>query len=164
MREAKCLEPLDLIRTAKDLLQSTDGKLRQSNLHRATSAAYYALFHTLARCAADCLIGGPGSQRSKPAWYQVYRALEHGQVKAACKSANVISRFPQRIQDFANLFITMQEKRHIADYNPYARSKKPEVSTDIELVEAVIKGFESAAIKDRRAFAAFVLLKPPRKP
>jgi uncharacterized protein (UPF0332 family) len=162
MWEQGSLNPLDLIKTARDLIESTDGKPRQSNLHRATSTAYYAMFHTLARSAANLLIDGPGSKRSAQAWQQVYRALEHGPAKKACMSGT-ISALPRQIQDFANLFVTMQEKRHKADYGPNAKAQKSQVSTDIDLVEAAIEDFESVSAKDRRAFAAFVMFKPPRR-
>jgi hypothetical protein len=36
------LHPLDLIKTAKELLNSGRGKVRQSNLRRAQSSVYYA--------------------------------------------------------------------------------------------------------------------------
>jgi hypothetical protein len=78
-------------------------------------------------------------------------------------NANKISRFPKKIQDFAGMFVTMQEKRHKADYDPKAKARKSEVATDIDAVEGVIEDFESASTKDRRAFAAFVLFRQPRK-
>jgi len=96
--------------------------------------------------------------RSKHAWHQVYRALEHGVCKNACKNGK-IGQFPQEIQDFANQFITMQEKRHIADYDPHAKAFKSAVLLDISQVEFVIDAFESVSLKDRRAFAAFILFK-----
>lgn len=161
MLERGNLNPRDLIRTARDLLESTDGKPRQSNLHRATSTAYYALFHTLARCAADLFIGG--SKRRSGAWLQVYRALDHGTVKNACLNSAGIPLFPKKIQDFASMFVTMQEKRHKADYDSSARVKKSQVSTDIDLAEAAIDDFVSVSTTERRAFAAFVIFKPLRK-
>ncbi|WP_421952381.1 hypothetical protein [Pelagibacterium sp.] len=152
------MKPADLLHTARDLVSSSNGKPRQSNLLRATSTAYYALFHALARSCADLLIGGSGAVRSKSAWHQAYRALEHGVCKNACKNGK-IANFPQEIQDFANLFVTMQEKRHIADYDPNAKVFKSTVLLDIEQVEFVITSFEATPLKDRRAFAAFVLFK-----
>jgi uncharacterized protein (UPF0332 family) len=163
MSERGNLSPRDLIKTARDLVESTDGKPRQSNLNRVTSTAYYAMFHTLARSAADLLIGGPGSKRSAEAWLRVYRALEHGTAKNACLNGGRISLLPKKIQDFAGMFVTMQEKRHKADYDPSAKAKKSQVSTDIDLVEAAIEDFESVPAKDRRAFVALVILRPPRR-
>lgn len=158
MQEQQGLNPRDLIKTATELVEVADGKPRQSNLNRAVSTAYYALFHTLAHCCADMMIGGPSAVRSKPAWRQVYRALEHGPAKNACQNGD-ITKFPQEIQDFANLFITMQAKRHAADYEPNTKAYKSSVLLDIGAVESVIGGFQNAPIKHRRAFAAWVLFK-----
>jgi hypothetical protein len=153
------LHPLDLIKTAKELLNSGRGKIRQSNLRRAQSSVYYALFHTLARCCADTMIGGAQATKSTPAWRQVYRALDHGPAKSACQSSDMIKKFPKEIQDFANLFATMQEKRHEADYDPDARFAVSEIETDIGAVESAIADLVSAPIRHRRAFAVWVLLK-----
>jgi hypothetical protein len=117
------------------------------------------MFHTLARCCADLFIGGTGSSRSKEAWRQVYRALDHGFAKSACTNKRILSKFPKEIQDFADVFVKMQIKRHDADYNPDGTVFKSAVLTDISTVEAAIDGFSQAPLKDRRAFAAFVMLK-----
>lgn len=70
-----------------------------------------------------------------------------------------MKEFPAKIQDFANLFVEMQAKRHKADYDPNEKLFKSAVSVDIELAELNIKRFRTAAIKDRRAFAVFILFK-----
>lgn len=158
MQGWEALNPHDLLKTARELLASNRGKPRQSNLHRATSTAYYALFHALAKCCADMLVGGTGSDRSGPAWAQVYRSLNHAFAKKACRT-KALEKFPQEIQDFANMFVQMQSKRHEADYNPNARVHKTSVSIDIDAVEAVLTDFLNAPRRDRRAFAALVLFK-----
>lgn len=157
------LLPRDLIATAFDLADANNKKPRQSHLLRAISTTYYAMFHALARCCADTMIGTNGASRSKPAWQQVYRSLEHGQCKESCKKRDKMERFPAEIQDFANLFISMQEKRHKADYDPTERAYKSSVLLDIDQAQLAIKRFEAAPLKDRRAFAAWVLFKPLRK-
>jgi hypothetical protein len=108
------------------------------------------------------MIGGPGSKRSKPAWKQVYRALEHGVAKDACKKEDDLRKFPKPIQDFANMFVQMQIKRHNADYDPDEKFFKSAVLTDIRAVEDAITRFEKAASKDKCAFSAFVLLRMRR--
>jgi hypothetical protein len=153
------VNPRDLIATADGLVSSSKGRPRQSNLLRATSTTYYALFHALARSCADLLVGTVGSRRSGPAWQQVYRALDHGFARGACKNSVVMSKFPREVQDFADMFISMQVKRHDADYNPFARADKSAVLADIRAVEVTIADFETVDIKDRRAFAVWVLLK-----
>jgi uncharacterized protein (UPF0332 family) len=151
--------PHDLIVTAKHLADGASGKPRQSHLRRAVSTAYYALFHAMARSCADLLIGSSGADKSKPAWNQVYRALDHGFAKQACLNQKVIVKFPQEIRNFANAFAKMQVKRHDADYNPDGAFFKSDVLADIAVVEVVLSDFDSTPIKDRRAFAVWVLLK-----
>jgi hypothetical protein len=57
------------------------------------------------------------------------------------------------------MFVQMQLKRHKADYDPSERIFKSAVLADISAVKAVIDDFGNASLKDRRAFAALVLLK-----
>lgn len=108
-------------------------------------------------------MGGAGAVKSRGAWRQTYRALEHRVAKTACtpkgKPAIILPLFPAAIQDFANAFVTMQEKRHSADYDPYVKLTKSAVKADIELVRQVITDFVAQPAKDRRAFAAHVLFK-----
>jgi hypothetical protein len=129
------------------------------NLRRATSSAYDALFHCLARSCADLLVGGAGADRSKHAWKQVYRAVEHGAARKACEDGGVITRFPRPIEDFANAFVLLQSKRHAADYDPSGGFTKSDVTQDVATAAQVIGEFASAPVKDRRAFCTFVLFK-----
>ena len=152
------LKPLDLLSSAELLVAASKGKPSQANLRRATSAAYYALFHCLARSSADLFVGGEGADRSKHAWKQVYRAIDHGQAGRACQD-KLLTNFPKPIEDFANTFVTMQTKRHSADYDPASKFTKSEVSQDIVMVREAIMGFSAQPLKDRRAFCAFVLFK-----
>lgn len=154
--------PLDLIRSANEMIAANRGKPSQVSLRRATSSAYYAMFHCLARCCADLLIGGTNSDRSKPAWRQTYRALEYGTAKTACRDGD-IKKFPKEIEDFANQFVILQEARHKADYDPLERFYKSSVQADVRLAEETIKAFQNSSTKDRRAFAAFVLFRKSRR-
>jgi len=152
------VQPRDLLLTAKKLVPNGIGQPRQTDLRRALSTAYYAAFHCLARSCADYMVGTNSKTRSKHAWQQVYRSLEHGFSKNACNDG-AISQFPKEIEDFANTFVEMQEKRHKADYDPYKRLTRSSVLTDISKVEAAIGDFKKAPIKDKRAFCTFVLFK-----
>lgn len=119
---------------------------------------YYALFHSMCRNCADCLIGTKSAQRSEQAWRQTYRAVSHGLAKNACAKNDVMKKFPKEIEDFANIFVTMQAKRHSADYDPEYRVARSEVLIDLGAAEAAIRGFRTAPMKHRRAFAAWVAL------
>jgi uncharacterized protein (UPF0332 family) len=150
----------DLLSGAKYLIdRSSTRRPRQADLKRAISSIYYSLFHTLAGCCADMMIGGKNSDRSKPAWRQVYRSLEHGHAKTQCSNGKIMQKFPKEIEDFANWFVTMQSKRHNADYDPFYKTTKSEVLLDLSAVESAIDKFLKSNTKDRRAFSAFVLLK-----
>lgn len=153
------MQPPDLLKCAKVLLDHTSGKPSQVSLRRAISSIYYALFHCLARNSANLLIGGTGSDRSNPAWQQTYRALEHGAALNACKNGKVVAKFPKSVEDFANAFVTMQDKRHQADYDPFAKFTKSEVKADLATAETVMANFNAEPKKDKRAFCAYVIFK-----
>lgn len=148
---------LDLIATAKRLTEF-DGRARQHDLRRAISTAYYAMFHELARQSADILVGGRGATKSESAWHQVYRSLEHRSAKSACKDASSRS-FPAQIQDFADSFVQLQERRHEADYDPTLSFLRNDAILTITTAEVAIRKFRNSRLKHRRAFAVWVLFK-----
>ncbi len=130
-----------------------------ASLCRAISSTYYAVFHCLAYESANLLIGGSKTLRSDAAWRQVYRSLEHGLAKAKCKNTRIIGQFPAAIIDFADCFVSMQERRHAADYDPFFRVGKSQVRADIAYSRVAIANFIACQAKDKRAFCAYVLLK-----
>jgi hypothetical protein len=112
-----------------------------------------------ARTAAFIMHYSIASLAAAPTPFLAYRALEHNKTKDACRNSGWIRKFPKAIQDFADTFVAMQEKRHAADYDPHICLSKTEVDNDIELVIKTIENFKTSSIKDRRAFCAYVLLK-----
>lgn len=150
----------DLLKTARLLTAATQGKPRQADLRRAVSTAYYALFHTIARQAAD-IFATTGENQSHPAWVQVYRSLDHGTAKEACKQAPGLG-FPPAIRTCANSFITLQEERHQADYNPDYRTTRADAQTRVDEAEAAIAALNAASPKDRRAFLIHLIIKKRR--
>jgi hypothetical protein len=131
-------------------------------MRRAVSTAYYAVFHALAKTAADCIAGTDRAARSQGAWRQVYRSLNHGPARTACERREVTQLFPAAIQDFANAFRVLQLARHSADYDPMIRLSKSEVLQHIQNAETAIARLGATPIRDRRAFSIWVLLPPPR--
>lgn len=152
------MEPLDLIATARDLAGIPGGPLpRQTNLRRAVSTTYYALFHCLANNCADMLAGADASNRDELAWEQTYRALQHGTAARRCDSQG-IARFPGEIKFLAAKFVDMKTKRESADYAAESDLTPAEVIADINDSEAAISQFRQAPARDRRGFAVYVLL------
>ena len=145
----------DLIATARGLTAISRRRPSQASLRRAVSTAYYAMFHCLAGAAADLLIG----RRRSPAWHQVYRALEHGKTRNACRHQQAMQGFPPEIRDFANTFTVLQDARHQADYALEGRYDKLDVLEAIDRAENAIVQFEQADIQHRRGFAAHVLFR-----
>ncbi|MGH6679111.1 MAG: hypothetical protein ACREDL_09320, partial [Bradyrhizobium sp.] len=79
--------------------------------------------------------------------------------KQACEKKQIIQKFPQEIQDFANMFVLMQIERHDADYDPDKRFYKSATLANISASEVVMTDFVATSTKDRRAFAAWVLFR-----
>ena len=148
----------DFIATAWRLAESGHpGRPLETDLRRAVSTAYYALFHCLAASCAATLVGGIGSNRNERAWTRTCRALEHGVVRRRCLRQQDIASFPGAIQDFAKAFVELQGRRHMADYAPEAPFSKSDVTRAINLAESVIADFSAVNLADRRAFAVRIL-------
>ena len=157
------MDPDDLLLIAHQLatgvVGNRRGRPRQAELRRAVSTAYYALFHTLARCGADLVAGSTKQHRSQRAWQQAYRALDHGETRKRCTQKVRLAGFPPEIQVFAAVFVRLQKLRHWADYDPLSMFYRSVVLQWIEEVDNSISGFNSVARAERKAFAVYVLLK-----
>lgn len=158
------MNPRDLLEIADNLASGArpnqQGRPKQAELRRAISTTYYAMFHTLAKHSADLLVGSTKKSRSDEAWRQIYRSLDHGEVRqrhSQRQYKQILKRFPQEIQDFASQFVKMQRLRHTADYDPLERFTRSTVSQLSQETKTAISLFESVGRKDRIAFAAFVL-------
>lgn len=141
---------------AKRLLTATMHPT-EAEIRRSISSSYYAVFHALAQVCANSLIGPIESKRPKHAWVEVYRGLNHGVCKKACEQANSVN-FPECIKKFADAFIQLQEKRHLADYDPYTKFSKADGEFWYRLARISIRSLRSAKKIDQKAFSAWVLL------
>ena len=156
------MNPYDLITLARQLASgavgSGIGRPRQVELRRAMSTAYYAMFHALALCCANMVVGSTPGNRDEEAWRQTYRALEHGRARSQCRNRAIL-RFPPAICSFGELFVKMQRYRHLADYAPEATFEREEVLQLINETEQYISDFDAVPSIDRRAFAVYVLFR-----
>ena len=146
----------ELIAQAHRLASASARRPRQVDLKRSVSGAFYALFHALAKLCADT-IAGTGPTRSMKAWQQTYRALNHGPAKHACAQARK-KGFPPEVIRFGDLFVSMQEKRHTADYDPLSVFQRADVVPMVEEVEVAIADLRIVPRSDLRALVALVLL------
>ncbi len=152
--------------TAKKLAPRDAKRQSQGNLRRSISSSYFAMFHALARVAADSLVGSRRKNTSKHAWIEVYRGLEHGTCRTRCvgasKPANendAGAEFPDEIRNFAANFVQIQDARKRADYDPIYRPTLEEARVFLTTAELSIKTLNSASKKDKTAFVTWVLIK-----
>lgn len=158
MSDSEGLQGSELIAVALDLLRIAERKRSDAHLRRAISAAYYAVFHCLARIAADRLVQPTGRPGYGHAWYHVYRSLQHRHARKQCLNAAILPAYSMAIRRFAACFAELQEQRHQADYNPAAAFEPAEVDTSVRTAAGRIREFERATEAEQRAFAAWVLL------
>ena len=150
------MQPPDLIEAAHVLTESGPGRPTQARLRRAVSTAYYAMFHCLAAAAADLFIG----RQRTPAWHRVYRALDHGRARNACREVRTMREFPSEVREFAKQLVVLQKARQQADYALDAEAyRKSDVLVYITSAEAAIAAFERANVGAKRSFAAHVLFR-----
>lgn len=172
----------DLVGVAKRLV-AAEADPSQACLKRAVSTVYYALFHHLAAECADLFIGG-GEARKTEQWRLVFRALEHNQAKAGCEAISAkpgkggkIRKPPKaghsgsqhnafqgeeiapEVEAFAIRFVSLQEARHLADYDPHVIFQQHDVETYIQSAEIVMADLRNASEHDRRQLAVCVMFK-----
>lgn len=170
------MNPQNMMRIAKALADGRTrgrrGRPNQEELRRSLSTAYYALFHALAGSAADLFVGTSRAVRKSPAWVHTYRSLQHGFARQQCdrvsparkdNAAQPMQTFDSRIIAFATAFVTMQQLREDADYNPEKTFYRSEVHTRIRQAEQALNGLGKAPKADRRAFAALLMHRTNRR-
>ncbi|MFO1165422.1 MAG: hypothetical protein U1E55_09650 [Paracoccus sp. (in: a-proteobacteria)] len=112
-------------------------------MRRSVSAAYYAVFHHLARTCADVLVGTSKAKRPNKAWVEVYRGLDHGAAKNACQGAgNVRISAGSRISPMRSSSCRQRDMR--ADYDPMIRLTKVQALSFITLAKDSMVALDSA--------------------
>jgi hypothetical protein len=147
------------------------GPPRQVDLRRAISAAYYGIFHFCLAAAADEFVGA--TQRATSRYTLVYRSIDHKVLKDLCSEARKttppakylpyfpLGGFGPDIRAFSTAAIELQEKRHLADYNPQPRFKSSDAKLAISAARSAVHLFQMANEEHRKAFLT-LLVCPPR--
>lgn len=103
----------------------------------------------------------------------VYRSVDHRAIRELCgavRKSTVTARyarsfpsggFAPSLQDFAASFNEMQERRHLADYDPSAQPARSDAEFAIALALRAAASFAAAPAEQRRRFLALLLF-PPR--
>jgi hypothetical protein len=143
-----------LWRSHEELTQRDRGAPNQTFLRRAVSEFYYALFHELCRQIADQHVGA--TLRREPRYILIYRSLEHGRAKDACKKIAADAASSPQASDIAVTFVTLQEARHQADYNPAPRFRVSEAHAHFLDAETAIRALR-AGFPDKALFLTRLL-------
>ena len=158
-------DPDRLLEQAEILIKThTD----ETDLRRAVSAAYYALFHYTLRAAADLVTGR--ASRGNPRYNLAYRSIDHGALKNLCEQLRASSLNDKikpyepaggfgDISVFARLTLNLQSERNFADYDLLQRFDTTRAEQAVATARDAVKAFEGAALVQQEAFLPLLLFK-----
>jgi hypothetical protein len=146
-----------LLDLADQLVQ--DGAWSSTLKRRAVSTAYYAVFHALAKSCASILL--PSVDRTSDAYQRVYRALDHGPLKAAFAASAGPLRDRSPLQKIGEVVVQLQSERHRADYMPPSKAFFPlnQAEELIGKARQAVMEIENLSTEDRVALATWLLFK-----
>jgi len=165
------LSSAHLLEQAERLLDPLPDEVRArpTDRCRAISSAYYAVFHAGLTAAADQAVGT--DVRGTVLYSLAYRSIDHAKMKGLCRlvvqKGPSIKRFmPESgwgdaIAGYANSFVTLNELRMQADYDPTYVVLPSEVANYILVARSAIGLLDAAEPEPRRAFLTLLLF-PPR--
>ena len=155
------MEPIDLIAVARTLAAggnaSNPGGTTDTELRKAVSCSYYAIFNTLCLAYAD-VMAGPyvASQMGRELWNMAYRSIDHGPARSKCSDTGSMSRFSPGIQGFAVRLVDLQRLRHEADYDPATTFTQSQVNRIVDDAEDALTGFNNAPPDEIRLFITYL--------
>lgn len=166
-------DPDHLLDQADRLIASTGGgTARQVDLRRAISSAYYALFHAVVTEATDDFVGR--THRQTPRYMLVYRSVGHKSLRRLCEDIvkeNLPSRYSRfapeggfgpDLQFFANTLVELQDRRHLADYDPLLRATRSTAVLTVQRSRDALERLRDSNRTLRRALLTLVIF-PPRQ-
>ena len=155
------MNPLELIALARALINGVTSddaaSPTRTELRRAVSCAYYAMFHTLAASNANSLAGASPADQQGWAWQRTYRAADHRPTRNKLSRTSLDGRFPRVIHLFGEVFTLAQQARHSADYDPRSEFLPTDVAGLIDKAEVAIADFNQTPDHIRRDLAIHIL-------
>ncbi len=144
-----------LLDLAQELSDGSDGSLTVKR--RAVSTAYYAVFHALAKLCADEVLGDR-THAPEEEYVRVYRALEHGTLKAAFKAAPLNS--VAELQHIGNRVVVLQSERIRSDYLPsQALYTRDQCRNLVDAAKSAVRSISALSERDRKSLAVHLLFK-----
>ena len=146
------------------------GAPRQADLRRAISNAYYAVFHAVVTHAADDFAGK--KHRASSRYALVYRSIDHKSLRKLCedvKKATLPTKysghspragFGYDLSALATAVVDLQEKRHLADYDPSYRVTISDAVLAVATSRTALDRFRRANRASRKAFISLLVFSP----
>jgi hypothetical protein len=160
----------DLLAVARLLsIPGPEPRSYDAQLRRAVSTAYYALFHSILRAAAQRFMGR--EQENAAGYAIIYRSFDHGHMKRVCEALRVSTlkdkfryhlrrtSVSQDMRDFAAIFPILQDARQHADYDPTAEFPTSEVSSLVDAAEVAMAAFERTAADEQADVLALMMVR-----
>jgi hypothetical protein len=153
----------DLLEQAEFLANRDLGDPKQASLRRAVSNSYYALFHLL----IDEAVGNWRVARQRSI---LARTFDHARMKNVCEAyVTNFYRFGSRVEgiplkNVAQTFGTLQQQRHIADYDNGFLWQRTDAVAQIDLAGAAFVDWRTIRDGDEAQdfLLALFLPKPPQ--
>lgn len=146
----------DWLATAERLARQEQRRPKQVSLRRAISTAYYALFHALSKMCADELVGVTWPDRKL--WARAYRSLDHVETKKAFLKPE-IRQLGTSVEEIGGAFISLQEERHAADYDPGFLPGRKSTLDLIAQARRTVDLVRALSTEHKRTLAVVLLLK-----
>lgn len=146
------------------------GAPRQADLRRAISSAYFGLFHAVVTEAADDFAGK--TRRHTPRYALVYRSIDHRSLRGICE-AIIKPKLPVKYFKYepkggfgpdlialATAVTELQEKRHMADYDPLFRVRMSDAVLAVATGRSALVRFRRVSHPRRKAFLSLLVFSP----
>lgn len=139
------------------------GRPRTIYLRRSVSSSYYALFHELCEQAATALLGSASS----PSQPSVKRWVSHADVRALCEAMTGNGRAAVRLAvstpdadlvRIADAVVTLQDQRHLADYDDSFDLDKAGALSALQLSRDAVSRSRSLLADAEPTYAVFLRL------
>ncbi|MBE7203399.1 MAG: hypothetical protein INR70_37155 [Parafilimonas terrae] len=152
------------------LLQLGRGSLRQADLRRTLSNAYYGLFHSILTAAADAAVAR--AVRGSPLWTLAYRSISHQRLKSVCdaiqrnslkpaiKRCEPVGGFGIQVRTIARAVVDLQDRRHAADYDPSLSFVQTDARAAPESARSAVDRLARLPGGQRKAFLYLILFEP----
>lgn len=144
----------DLLELAEHLARREARRPRQTSLSRATSTAYYAVFHGLAYLCADELVGWAKDWKFIT---PIYRALDHSAAKRVFERDRRGQSHGEEVAEIGQTFILLQQERYAADYDPEFSSNREKTLELIRMAREAVRSISALDAETRRLLAVHLI-------